>query len=194
MAANMSLAAELFHAITAPKLTPIPAYLPESDSASVSWFLQSKYARNYTIDTSNIHWGGEVNTDHVFDIYKNYSQDKDSVKTRLAMLDFVSNNSSRYTRNCYCCLRMNGLTLDEWAKKMAHFDNGGDTLCLYALSDMFGVHTTVLTTGKVWTTVHGNYPGTLDDVLQLSDVKLIYLGQDRYAVLWKKLSPHDPSI
>ena len=61
---------------------------------------------------------------------------------------------------------------------MTHFDNGGDTLCLYALSDMFGVHTTVITKGRVWTTVHGNYPGTLDDVLQLSDVKLVYLGQD----------------
>ena len=89
---------------------------------------------------------------------------------------------------------MNGLTLDQWVRKMTHFDNGGDALCLYALSDMLGVHTMVLTTGKAWTTVHGNYLGSLDDVLQLSDVKLVYLGQDRYAVLWKKVSPDDPSL
>ena len=194
MAAKISLAAELFRAITAPKLTPIPAYLPESDGASVSWFLQSDFARSYAIDTSNLHWGGEVNKDHLFDIYKNYTQEKDSVKTRLAMLEFVANNVTRYTRNCYCYLRMNGLTLDQWVKRMTHFDNGGDALCLYAMSDMLGVHTTVLTAGKAWTTVHGNYPGTLEDVLQLSDVKLIYLGQDKYAVLWKKVSPNDPSI
>ena len=45
-----------------------------------------------------------------------------------------------------------------------------------------------------WTTVHGNYPGTLDDVLQLSDVKLVYLGQDRFATLWRKVSPNEPSL
>ena len=81
MATKMSLAAELFRAITAPKLTPIPAYLPESDAASVEWYLQSEYALNYMIDTSNLYWGGEVNKDHQFDIYKNFSSEKDSFKT-----------------------------------------------------------------------------------------------------------------
>ena len=183
MSAKMSLAAELFRAITAPKLSPIPAHLPECDGLTVDWFLQCEYARDYVIDTSNLHWGGEVNKDHLFDIYKNFSSDKDSVKTRMSMLEFVANNVAKYTRNCYCYLRMNELTLDQWVKKMTHFDNGGDALSLYAMSDMFGVHTTVLTKGRAWTTVHGNYPGTLADVLQLSDVKLAYLGQDRFATL-----------
>ena len=194
MAAKMSLAAELFRAITTPKLTPIPAYLPESDGATVAWYLQSEYALNYTIDTSNLYWGGEVNKDHLFDIYKNFSQEKDSVKTRLAMLEFVTNNVTKYSCNCYCYMKMNDLSLDQWVRKMTHFDNGGDALCLYALSDMFGVHTTVITKGTAWTTVHGNYPGTLDNMLQLSDVKLVYLGQDRYTVLWRKLSSSDPSL
>ena len=194
MAAKMSLAAELFRAITAPKLSPIPTYLPECDGLTVDWFLQCEYACDYVIDTSNLYWGGEMNKDHLFDIYKNFSSDKDSVKTRMSMLEFVANNVGKYTRNCYCYLRMNGLTLDQWVKKMTHFDNGGDALSLYAMSDMFGVHTTVLTKGRAWTTVHGNYPGTLEDVLQLSDVKLAYLGQDRFATLWKKLSPEEPSL
>ena len=194
MAAKMSLASELFRAITAPKLSPIPAYLPKSDGLTVEWFLQSEYARDYAIDISNLYWGGEVNTDHVFDIYKKFSSEKDSVKTRMSMLEFVANNVTRYTRNCYCYLRMNNLTLDQWVKKLTHFDNGGDGLSLYALSDMFGVHSTVLTRGRAWTTVHGNFPGTLDDVLQLSDVKLAYLGQERFATLWRKLSPEEPSL
>ena len=194
MAAQTSLASELFRAITAPKLTPIPAYLAEKDAMTVEDYLQSEYALNYTLDISNIHWGGEVNRDHVFDIFKNFSAEKDSVKTRLAMLEFVANNVSQYTRNCYCYLRMNNLTLDQWVQRMTHFDNGGDALSLYALSDLYGVHTTVLSNGRPWTTVHGNYPGNLDDVLQLSSVKLAYMGNDKYAVLWKKLSPSDPSL
>ena len=110
------------------------------------------------------------------------------------MLEFVANNVTKYTHNCYCYLRMNELTLDQWVRKMIHFDNGGDALSLYAMSDMFGVHTTVLTKGRAWTTVHGNYPGTLEDVLQLSNVKLVYLGQNRFATLWKKVSPNEPSL
>ena len=142
----------------------------------------------------NIYWGGEVNRDHVFDIYKNFSAEKESVKRRLAMLEFVANNVTKYGRNGFCYLHMNGLTLDRWVKRMTHFDNGGDALALYALSDLYGVHTTVITKSRPWTTVHGNYPGSLDDVLQLSSVKLAYLGQDRYAVLWKKISLSEPSL
>ena len=194
MAAKMSLASELFRAITAPKISPIPAYLPESDGLTVEWFLQSEYARDYTIDISNLYWDGELNKDHLFDVYKNFSSDKDSVKTRLSMLEYVANNVTRYTRNCFCYLRMNNLTLDQWVNKLTHFDNGGDVLSVYALSDMFGVHSTILTCGRAWTTVQGDYPGTLTDVLQLSDVKLAYLGQDRFATLWKKISPEDSSL
>ena len=192
MATKQSLAAELFRAITAPKLSPIPAYLPECDGATVDWYLQSEYSHDYTMDTSNLYWGGEVNKDHLFDIYKNFSSDKDSVKTRMSMLEFVANNVTKYSHNCYCYLRMNELTLDQWVRKMTHFDNRGDALSLYAMSDMFGVHTTVLTKGRAWTTVHGNYPGTLEDVLQLSDVKLVYLGQTVLLLYGKRYHQMNP--
>ena len=51
MADHTSLAAELFRAITAPKMAPIPAYLPESEAISVEWYLQSEYARSYAIES-----------------------------------------------------------------------------------------------------------------------------------------------
>ena len=144
MAAKTSLVSELIKAIKAPKLRPIPAYLPNSEGVSVEWFLQSTYAKDYTLDASNLFWGGDVNKDHVFDVFKNFTPEKDSVKTRLEMLEFVAENVTRYTRSCYCILRMNGLTLDQWVRKMTHYDNGADAIALYALSDLYGVHTTVI--------------------------------------------------
>ena len=114
----------------------------------------------------------------------------------MSMLEFVANNVTKYTRNCYCYLRMNELTLDQWVRKMTHFDNEGDALSLYAMSDMFGVHTTVLTKGRAWTTVHGNYPGTLEDVLQLSDVERshIYTVQDRYSTVPEQLTARHRTV
>ena len=40
-----------------PKLWPMPPYISEADTVSEEDFLQSTYASEYILDTSNIHWG-----------------------------------------------------------------------------------------------------------------------------------------
>ena len=76
---------------------------------------------------------------------------------------------------------------------MMFWENGADALAIYSLSDMLGIHTTVLTKSKPWTTVSGNYQGDVYDLLRISKVILVYLGQDRYARLWKKSAPIENS-
>ena len=53
------------------------------------------YASDYVIDVSNVHWGGEVNASHVFDIFSNFHAQKDSIKTHLDMITFVTENMWR---------------------------------------------------------------------------------------------------
>ena len=84
---------------------------------------------------------------------------------------------------------MHGLNLESWVQRMMFWENSADALAIYSLSDMLGIHTTVLTKSKPWTTVSGNFQGDLYDLLCISEVILVYLGQDRYAHLWKKISP-----
>ena len=97
MVAGSSLSAELLAAIQLPNLRPMPAYLSESHALSVTDFMQISYAFNYEVDVSNVHWGGEVNTSHLFDIFCNYHAQKDSVKTQLDMITFVTENMRRYS-------------------------------------------------------------------------------------------------
>ena len=59
----------------------------------------------------------------------------------------------------------------------------------FTLSYMLGIHTTVLMKSKPWTTISGDYQGDMYDLLCISKVALVYLGQDRYAHLWKKTAP-----
>ena len=80
MAAGKSVAEELLNALKQPKLCPKPSYISEADTVSVDDFMQSRYARDYVLDTSNIHWGGELNANHVFDIYAGYHLSRDSNK------------------------------------------------------------------------------------------------------------------
>ena len=147
--------------------------------------MQSEYASEYVIDTSNIHWGGEVHQSHVFDIYAKFSPTRDPVKTRLDMIKFVTANLARYNWDAHLYLTMHGLNLESWVQKMMFWENGADALAIYSLSDMLGIHTTVLT--------KSNYQGDVYDLLRISEVILVYLGQDRYACLWKKSAPIENS-
>ena len=193
MAASSSLTSELLEVINMPNLKPILSYLSEDDALTVNLFLQSEYARNYAIDIRNIHWGGEIHHSHVFDIYAVFSASKDPVKVRLDMLQFVAENQKRYDWNAHLYLRMNRLALDDWVRKMTHWDNCADPLAVYSLSDMLGIHTTILTKTKPWTTVSGEYEGTVHDLLKISKVSLVYLGENRFARLWQKDDPSDSS-
>ena len=148
MAAGSSLTTEVLEAINMPNLKPIPSYLSEDDAVTVNVFLQSEYARNYMIDIQNIHWGGEIHHSHVFDIYTPFSPTQDPVKVRLDMLQFVANNQKRYGWNAHLYLRMNQMTLDTWVQKMTHWDNCADALAIYSLSDMLGIHSTIITKSK----------------------------------------------
>ena len=193
MVDESSLSQDLLNAIKLPNLKAIPAYLSEDDAITVADFMQSSYAHEYTIDTSNVHWGGETHFGHVFDIYANFSPMKDSVKVRLGMLQYVTAHQKRYNWNAHLYLRMNGMFLETWLQRMLFWDNGADALAIYAMSDMLGVHTTIITRHKPWTTIKGINNNINLDALNISGVILAYLGNNKFARVWKKDSLDNPS-
>ena len=69
---------------------------------------------------------------------------------------------------------------------MSYWGNCGDALAIYAMCDLFGVHSCVITCTKPWTTVANTFKGTAMDVLKLCQVKLIYLGDNKFGKLVAK--------
>ena len=177
-----------------PCMRPMPSYISEADTVSVEDFMQSRYARNYVLDTSNVHWGGEINANHIFDVFADYHSSRDSNKVHMEMLEYVTVNSQRYAWDCYTLLCMSGLSLGDWRAKMAFWANPADTMALYALSDQYGLHTSVITKSKLWTTVTADYQGTEWDVLDISTIKLLYMGANRFGRIWKKAVVDQPSF
>ena len=110
------------------------------------------------------------------------------------MLEYVTVNSERYAWDCYTLLCMSGLSLSDWQAKMAFWANPADTMAVYALSDQFGLHTSIITNSKLWTTVTPEFQGTDMDVLDISPIKLLYMGVNRFGRIWKKLLPDQPSF
>ena len=89
---------------------------------------------------------------------------------------------------------MSGLSLSDWRAKMAFWVNPADTMAIYALSDQYGLHTSVITKSKLWTTVTPDFQGTEWDVLETSAIKLLYMGANRFGRVWKKAVADQPSF
>ena len=127
---------------------------------SVAELANSPYLQRYTVDTTNIYWGQELNDSHVFDMYSVFMQDYSSVKLQLDILTFIAQNAERYKSDCYVYFKMHGVLLDKWVNKMTYWGSRADELSLYALSDMLNMHTFVVTGSKPWTTIHPSVIGT----------------------------------
>ena len=171
MAAKPSVTEELLNALQMPRLCPMPSYISEADTVSVEDFMQSRYASNYVLDTSNVHWGSELNSNHIFDIFADYHSSRDGNKVCLEMCEYVTVNSERYAWDCYTLLCMSGLSLSDWRAKMTFWANPANTMAIYALSNQYSLHTSVITKSKLWTTVAADYQGTEWDVLDISTIK-----------------------
>ena len=188
MATN-TIAAELLQQINLTKLHPNPNYLSAADAISVDEFEQTEYGLEYTLDTSNIQWGSAPNDSHIFDIFSEFRAHRDSMKTRLEMLQFVAENTLRYKWDCHVLFTMHGVHIDTWLKQMSYWGTRADELAIYALSDMLNVHSFVVTKNRPWTTVDSSVNGTVMEILRLCPVKLVYLGDNNFGRLWPKLNP-----
>ena len=188
MAGN-SIAAELMQQINLTKLRPTPNYLSASDAITVEEFEQTEYGSEYSLDVSNIYWGNMLNDSHVFNIFCEFNALRDSSKTRLDMLNFVAANNQRYKWDCHVFFSMYELYLDTWLKKMAYWGTKADELAIYTLSDMLNIHSFIVTKHHPWTTIDPSAQGTELEILHLYPVKLVFLGDNRFSRLWRKIAP-----
>ena len=191
MAANTSsIAEELLQSILLHQMRAIPAYLSESDSTTIWDFARSELAEKYVLDTQNLYWAGSVNRSHMFDLFAEYLPHRDSGKTRLDMINFVSENKDRYKLDGHVVLKMHETNLNAWACKMTYWENSADELALYTLSDLTKQHTVVITNTKPWSTVHPNVNlKDIYDLLNVCSVKLLFLGNNKFG----RLRPRPPN-
>ena len=172
------------------QMRAIPAYLSENDSTTTWDFARSELAGRYVLDTQNLYWSGTVNQSHVFDLFAEFLPHCDSGKTRLDMINFVSENKERYMLDGHIVLKMHETNLNAWACKMTYWENSADELALYALSDLTKQHTVVITNTKPWSTVHPNVNlKDIYDLLNVCSVRLLFLGNNKFG----RLRPRPPN-
>ena len=135
----MSIAEELLGNIpmlNAFQLCALVPYLSPEDATTIEDFEQSELAEDYYVETINLRYGKLENKNNLFDIFSKYCGYDDSTYTRLDMLTFVAENTTRYEWKTHVLLKMHGTNLDGWVKTMTDCLNRGDELAIYALCDM----------------------------------------------------------
>ena len=182
--ASMSIAEELLGNIpmlNAFQLRALVPYLSPEDAMTIDDFEQSELAEDYYVETINLRYGKLENKNHLLDVFSKYCGYDDSTYTRLDMLTFVAENTTRYEWNAHVLLKMHGTNLDGWVKTMTDCLNRGDELAIYALCDMLKRHAFVFTRTKPWTTVDGSIGSlTVPELCMMCDVRLIYLGNNKF--------------
>ena len=164
------------------QLRALVPYLSPEDATTIDDFEQSELAEDYYVITINLRYGKLKNKNHLFDVFSKYCGYDDSTYTRLDMLTFVAENTTRYEWNAHVLLKMHGTTLDGWVKTMTDCLNRGDELAIYALCDMLKRHAFVFTRTKPWTTVDGSIGSlTVPELCMMCDVRLIYLGNNKFS-------------
>ena len=182
--ASMSIAEELLGNIpmlNTFQLRALVPYLSPEDATTIDDFKQSELAEDYYVETINLRYGKLENKNHLFDVFSKYCGYDDSTYTRLDMLTFVAENTTRYEWNAHVLLKMHGTNLDGWVKTMTDCLNRGDELAIYALCDMLKRHAFVFTRTKNWTTVDGSIGSlTVPELCMMCEVRLIYLGNNKF--------------
>ena len=182
--ASRSIAEELLGNIpmlNAFQLHALVPYLSPEDATTIDNFKQSELAEDYYVETINLRYGKLENKNHLFDIFSKYCGYDDSTYTRLDILTFVAENTTRYEWNAHVLLKMHSTNLDGWVKTMTDCLNRGDELAIYALCDMLKRHAFVFTRTKPWTTVDASIGSlTVPELCMMCDVRLIYLGNNKF--------------
>ena len=166
------------------QIRPLVPYLSPEDATTIETFENSELADEYYVETINLRYDKLENKNHLFDVFTNYCGYDDSTYVRLDMLKFVAENTARYEWDAHVLLKMHGSNLTRWTASMTDVLNKGDELAIYTMCDMLKRHAFIYTRTKPWTTVDSNVGKlTMPELCMLCDVRLIYLGNNRFGEL-----------
>ena len=161
-------------------------YITPGDGLNLSDFHKSSLSDKYWVDTRMCYDKDGVRDDMLFELFGSYSAD-DAITVRATAITEVKDNYEWYDKATYIMNIIKGTDLDSWLNIMKYEGIRGDETTIHALARVYQRHVVVYTKNRPWTTIKPD--GTLNEenLWEMCDVHLLYLGQHVYAEL--KLKP-----
>ena len=149
---------------------------------------------NYWIDLRRCFIDGKINQNHVLEMFGVYSGYEPSELRQCAITILNTETEIPYWSHAgSVLLGLNFMSYSEWTEYMSDESSPCDELMLYVLSRIHCRHTVVYTANRVWTTVYVDGKTTVDDLMSICDLRLVYLGGKTFGEL-KKLPMYAPPL
>ena len=143
-------------------------------------------SKAYWIDTTRCYLNGRLNCDLLFELFGAYSG-KSASEVRRDMINYTKTMKDDVINSCHTGMRLKGYkSLEAWIDIMERESTPGDEFCLYLLGKTYFRHVFVMTGENVWCTCETDRPLSIKELLEISSVHLVYLGQGQYGLLRKR--------
>ena len=110
---------------------------------------------------------------------------------RFLLLTDIAADVEFYQRTSFVCLEIRNTLFNQWINNLSKDEMYADELTLFLLSWLYKQHTVVITKNKLWSTLHSNSPVSKEALLDVCSIKLVYLGQIPFGILWPKMAIQD---
>ena len=187
--AENRMAGELFQLLSPYNHINVIAHLSNKDVFAQKHFVHHWLNKSYWMDTRKCYNQCHKNSQQIFEIFGAFNDEGPS-QVRENVVKLIQQEKDIYSSVGQHHLRRCKLSIDEWIMLMSSDSVFGDELMLYALSHIYQRHVVIFTAHGYWTTVGSDEPLSPLRLLDICEVKLMFIGMHMYSEL--KLKPFVP--
>ena len=183
------MAGKLFHLLSPYNHINIIAHLSIKDVFAQKHFVHHWLSKSYWMDTHKCYKQRCKYSQQIFEIFATFNEEEPS-QVRKDIVKLIQQEKDLYSTIGQHHLRCSKLNIEEWIKLMLSDSVFGDELMLYTLSRTYQRHVVIFTAHGYWTTVGSDEPLSPMRLLDICEVRLMYIGTHMYSEL--KLKPFVP--
>ena len=193
-----SIANELLQTILDAKFTQVLCLLNPEFAITINHFKRIKDIahNNYWINTQKcITKSGKPIASGIFDNFGRFESCL-ACETRDEMIEWALEHKEELGETARIALRQLDVSLMYWINRMQKETTLADELALYCLSKVYNRHVKVYTSSYCWTNLQDQFTLTQEEIGNLCDVHLLYMGPGKFAEI-KRIrppTPHTPGL
>ena len=183
--ASSSMAGELFDLLSPYSYTNIIAHLMARDILAQKSFGCQRLSNTYWLHTRKCYKHRRKNSQQLFKIFAVYNDDEPENVHKL-VLDNIIKDKELYMSVGQEHLHHLKINIDAWIKLMSSNSVFGDELMIYPLLRTYQRQTVVFTSRGFWMTLGSDDPIRVNRIMEICDIKLLYIGLHMYGELRRK--------
>ena len=180
--ASHSIADELLSCVSPYSYSERISCLTTDDFIVLKQFPNAYLGQLFKIDWSGCKNNGEINNMHLLEIFGSFS-DEEPESVRSDAIECIESGSPVYEHVGEEFFEMLGISFREWALTVCNDYYYGDELFVYALCRIFHRHAMIVCYDRVWTTINPQHTLSINELLDVCDLHLVFLRLGIYSEL-----------